>query len=212
MPQFTFCYFTDCFSMPSTRALICDSIPRFIPLMIETDIFCFRGARIIDLIALISSNPLAFCQYETILVHCGTNDIQSVSCEDILKSYKSLVDLLHLHCPYAHILLSAILPRSIDDDKTGASVKFINSELRTLSITLGFHLIPSFRVVLHAGKIQGALFCKDKLHLSCKGIYLLHQLFCSHLSKFNSPSTQIQGSKSVFKRHWPTKTWFQTLD
>lgn len=121
-----------------------------------------------------------------LILHVGTNDINSLLVPEIVASYNDLISVVRDNS-VCDIVVSAVLPRPIDHDKNGEKVKDLNKKLKTLCIDRQCKFVKTFKPFLHAGEPRRELYAvrDGGLHLNWEGCRRLRQFFINcvaHLS------------------------------
>ena len=152
--------------------LICDSIGRPLQGMLMTvDVQSFPGARIEHVTKMITDNPNLVIGYDTVIIHVGTNNIESCSVIEISKKMMGLYNLVKsVHSNKTFV--SCILPRLRDFALTKNKVKAINKMWEHQYGALCFRCHRRF---LQSG--NESVFFRDGLHLNGDGA----KLFASKL-------------------------------
>ena len=143
-------------------------------------------------------------QYDTIIIHAGTNDIDSgLPAEEVVElvplRMRVLVQEIAARNPDAVIAISGILPRPCDNDRTSETVRRCNGAMWRLARDLTFlfknrhnptvvRFITTYRSFLHrtTGNIRPEMFGKRGLHPSTAGKKALarkYDQFCNHQEK-----------------------------
>ena len=81
--------------------------------------------------------------------------------------------------PYIKIVISAIIPRPVDHDKTDEFVRKVNGYLsKTMNKNMNFTFIRTYKPFVHSGNPRTELFDNnDKLHLNAEGSSKLRNYF-----------------------------------
>ena len=145
----------------------------------ETDVRSFPGMTISQLTSKISNGCLNL-NYENVIVHVGTNDVNSYSAGEISSLYSNLITILKANVDSStNVFISSILPRPVDFDSTGSKVKEINVSLEDDCKKRKVKFLKSFRPFLKVNQLRRELFAiKDGgLHLNLEGTRRLRQFF-----------------------------------
>ena len=190
-------YYSFYLQMMSSRAIIGDSIIRNVRHLNDTDIFCYRGAKIEDIISIISHDSRVFSQYSCIIFHVGTNNLSVNSSKEIVDLLTQLIACASSFYPNSKFIVSSILPRICDVAFTSQKIKLLNTAL-----TNAFpYFIPSFKVVLSHGHPVPNMFVHDQLHLSQPASIKLRELFAYSFTAFGFPTqTKLTGMTYVYRR------------
>lgn len=108
---------------------------------------------------------------KAVVMSIGTNDIGSMSTEDIVETVERNIESVQLRSPGSKVVLMGVLPRTDASDPDNARVRATNEALSRLATAGGavrfVNLHDSF---LDAnGKQRAELYQQDKLHLSPAG-------------------------------------------
>lgn len=108
---------------------------------------------------------------KAVVMNIGTNDIGSVSTEDIVKTVKQSIESVQLRSPNSKIVLMGILPRTAAGDPDNARVAATNAALSRLATANGAVQFVDLRSSFldSNGKQRAELYQQDKLHLSPAG-------------------------------------------
>jgi lysophospholipase L1-like esterase len=117
-----------------------------------------------------------------VILHVGTNDItSSLSVDEILSHYNDLVSTIRDNCA-CQILISSILPRPIDFEKSDSKVKALNKGLIRLCTSRKIQFLRTFKPFLHKGSPRRELFTvRDGLHLNFEGVRKLREFLISSI-------------------------------
>jgi len=165
----------------ATNTIIGDSIVKYIEVE-DCYTQAIRGARTSDLANAIE-NKVIRVNFETIIVHVGTNNLYQCTISEFIHEYCKLLRVIRSKRPSCKIIVSAILPRPMDDlwlnDKRLAfniSMQDLASQYDAQYINL-MKLAP---IYVHHPKLQ---FFSDGLHLNNNGILAATVGFRSVLHK-----------------------------
>lgn len=171
---------------PATRkhlaTIISDSICKFIKETRYTDIQAFPGANVHTILWKVKLKVAQVLGYKIIILHVGTNDLESQAAEIIVQKYTALLKHIRRVNTHAVLLLSTIIPRPKDDKQTEIKRHFINGELRNLSkmynnVEVLYTWMP---FILHK-ETNDSLYARDGLHLNFGGTAALKKYFDGHV-------------------------------
>jgi hypothetical protein len=145
-------------------------------------LYSFSGATLDELTVLIKENPEIVHNYDTILVHCGTNNLLKDDATTIISKTKLIVHEIKNANPMASILVSDILSRPKDHVVLGQKVININNNLRWTVPSWGCHLVASHKFTFRNRQPIADLF-EDGLHLNRSGTLKLRQFLSQRLSE-----------------------------
>lgn len=160
--------------------LLSDSTCKHVNKIRGMDIYSIPGANIHIIHQFIKENSALFQKYTHLLLHVGTNDIgNGLSSNLIVQYYNNLFELVHTYCPKIKIVISAILPRPVDFEKTKNIVIDTNKFLASSSLKRNALFVKTYKpFVQQPGSLfKKKCFCKDGLHLSYLGVSLLRNFF-----------------------------------
>ena len=143
----------------------------------DTSVRAFSGINIARLTSMIQSKRLRI-NAKNVIVHVGTNDINSMDTGSIMSCYSNLISVIR-EVSEANIVISGILPRPVDWLHTNDDVKQINKDLVEFCKKRRVRFVHTYKVFLHAGKPRRDLFAvRDRgLHLNLEGQRLLKAFF-----------------------------------
>ena len=141
----------------------------------------FRGDTIAQIANKVERGIASLKNFDYVIFHVGTNDIDDKASFHAMQSdYGNLVGICRRKYPKINIIMSAIIPRPRDHQITNDPIKRINFYMeKTMSKTLNFKFIKTYRPFMYAGKPCAELFAKnDKgLHLNTEGSSRLRYYF-----------------------------------
>lgn len=159
--------------------IISDSIAKHVSDIWDTDIRAFPGITISKLTSKLAKGAVNL-NYDNIIIHVGTNDINSSSAGEISSLYSNLISVVkNFTDQFDTIYMSSILPRPVDFVSTGAKVKQVNLTLESICKDRKIKFLKSFRPFMKANLPKRELFAiKDGgLHLNLEGTRRLRQFF-----------------------------------
>ncbi|XP_053376959.1 uncharacterized protein LOC128547791 [Mercenaria mercenaria] len=148
-----------------------DSMAKHVTDIRETDIRSYPGITIGHLTSKIMKGSINL-NYENIVIHVGTNDVNNFSSGEISSLYSNLITAVKTFTDSSvTIYLSSILPRPVDFSETGPKVKEINLSLEAICKDRKIKFLKSFRPFLKANQPRRELYAiKDGgLHLNLEG-------------------------------------------
>ena len=151
---------------PYSKVLLMgDSIVKHLDKINNTQVLAYKGIRIKQLAVRVRQNKIPHLDSKVlVVVHVGTNNVQSDNPEQMFKKTRFLLDSIRDKLPHATIAVSLIIPRPIDHAIRGHKVKEYNYMLTNWAPQLGIKTIPTYRhFLLHAQPIDD-LYAIDKLH------------------------------------------------
>ena len=150
----------------------------------DTDIRSFPGMTIGQLTTKITNGCLNL-NYDNVLVHVGTNDVNKYSAGEISSLFSNLISVIKSNIDSSITLyMSSILPRPVDFSVTGLKLKEINVSLETICKERKVKFLKSFRPFLKFSQARRELFAiKDGgLHLNLEGTRRLRQFFITTIA------------------------------
>ena len=166
--------------------IVSDSMAKYIEKVTGTTVTSFPGINISRLSYKILRGHVDL-ESEFVILHVGTNDINSLLAPEILDSYNDLISVVkdNSHCKIA---VSAILPRPIDYEVNGDKVKEVNKGLEIMCKERHVQFLKTFRPFLFEGKPKRELFAvrDGGLHLNREGLRRLRLFFIKTIAHFCS--------------------------
>lgn len=122
-------------------------------------------------------------QFDLIIVHIGTNNIERDSQFEIERQLRRLVWDLRQMLPGVRIGLSCILPRPRDEGNSYIRGKVIrvNNFMIEFAEQYSMICIRTYSPFLHGGFSKDGLFAYDGLHLRSSGLRLLRRFWKNQL-------------------------------
>ena len=185
--------------VPVEAVILCDSIGQHIGAkVIKTECEVYPGCKITKLAQKLSNKYINISGYKCITIIVGTCDISSKyvwksksvtgvlpphtpkPIEDIIKEYRSLLDVIRNQNSIATILVCSIIPRPFDHTENKQYLKNLNKQLEVLSkFYPNCKYLNISKQFLHCGEPIDAHFDKDGIHLSPTGNSLLTDILNS---------------------------------
>lgn len=166
--------------------IVGDSIIKNMPPIDGVIVKSFPGDTIARLTMRIDKGHVNLSPFDYIIVHVGTNNIDRRDpYDDIIADYGNLIPIIKNKKRSIKIIMSAIIPRPIDNTDTDEMVKKVNKCLRSeMAPDLGFHFIETWKAVSKYGTFRRYLYAKkDKgLHLNTEGSRRLRYFFLRVIS------------------------------
>jgi lysophospholipase L1-like esterase len=161
---------------------IFDAIPQFGDFRnnTTTQIKCSAGAKLSDMkhysIPPLTTDP------KHVILHCGTNDLQTKSQQEITKETGELCDSILAISPNTDITVSSILTRK---DNQGNKIAEVNDQLRLLCLE------KNFKFLLHAN-IDNKCLNRSGLHLNKLGDSIFAKNIIGAIKCFSLKSDRLQ--------------------
>lgn len=135
------------------------------------DVESISGANIYTIHQFLKDNKARVKKYTHLILHFGTNDIELCS-KLITQYYCNLLELITHNFSNIKIIMSAILPRPIDFDRTKQLVIETNNCLANLALKRNVQFVKTYKqFVKQPGSLyKRKCFCKYGLHLSYLGV------------------------------------------
>jgi GDSL-like Lipase/Acylhydrolase family len=153
----------------ATCTVFGDSIIRQAAAEDDLSSVCMPGASIQDIKVQIPRQKGSLLATDTIIIHCGTNDLSNgATTQDIVKGLQEVVDLGKSELANAKLYVSGILRRG---DKTRESILAINKDIEKMCAASGVKFIEPNTV------IGDKSFAPDGLHLNYEGHGELRKFF-----------------------------------
>ncbi len=212
-------------SIPKDKAVVTDSIGKFLPSRPGIQHHLLPGCTVISLIDKIHSGNLNLQGYKAILVHMGTNDIDprtwagnmtwNTKVDQVIQSYNTLISEIRRQNSHALLLFSSILPRPKDWDTSKEVVITTNNRLKALCKARKCWYVPSYSPfilkgasidVAHKGNpIRHYFAHRDGgLHLTLPGSAVLSRVIIQALSDVELNKAAVARNVSV---KFPSVRW-----
>jgi hypothetical protein len=189
------------------RLVLGDSILKNVRHIKDCAVYSLSGINLEELTRMVRQNPDLCKNYKTILIHCGTNNIQKDSKETIVLKFKLLIDEIRIINPSVNLLISDILARPIDHTSHGQRVIETNCLLRGKIPLWNCHLVASHKISFRNCKPVPELFL-DGLHLNQNGTMKLKQFLSQRLSEYGTKPISHRCSSLYLRRH----QWSNDMD
>ena len=139
------------------------------------NVMVYRGVHLVDIEEKIKRGEFNLEQFSYIILHVGTNDINTNKIHKIMANFRFLLKVCLQHSDGSKTLFSSILPRPVDIDKTKVICSEINIKLSELCLR---NNVKSYKRFLVKGQYVGQLFSyRDGLHQSYEGTTQLRWCF-----------------------------------
>lgn len=160
-----------------------DSIAKHVANIRDTKVCAFPGINVSRLTKKVS-NGLVDLNSDYIILHVGTNDINSLTVPEICAAYSDLISVVQQKS-LCKILVSSVLPRPIDFEINGNKVKNLNNSLCKLCKNRHVTFIRSNKPFLAYGIPRREYFATRDggLHLNLEGTRRLRQFFINTLTQ-----------------------------
>lgn len=158
-----------------------DSIAKYVSNIEGVTLQAFRGATISKIYNRIESGEISLKGFDYIILHAGTNNVDNrEKFESIISDYGNFVGICRKINPKINIVISAILPRPVDHEKTDPLIRRINTYvLKNMTKNLNIRFFRTYRPFMYAGRVKRELFAKRDggLHLNTEGTNKLRYYF-----------------------------------
>ena len=165
-----------------------------------------RGARIEDILKFISRNSEYVASYQSVLLVCGTNNVETDSEESIVHQLRELCHFILSLNPSCVVIISSLIPRPSIDHFYGPKIVNINAKLKQQVTTWDGQtfVIPSYKLFVLSGKVEMKYYCSDGVHFNELGSKRIKQYISQMFVKFShKPATLTFGStQSYSRREW----------
>ena len=184
---FVFIIFFSVLFTENRRVIILgDSIIKDLPPIDGVFIKSYPGATIAQLAMHIDNRHVNLMNFDYIIVHVGTNNIDNRDEKGaMLSDFGNLIGRIKIKKPSIRIIVSSILPRPCDHTETDSMIKEINRVLnKEMGPDLGFRFVESWKAVCKFGTYRRYLFAKNDqgLHLNTEGKRRLRYFFLRVIS------------------------------
>lgn len=176
------------FYFPELRkvTIISDSIAKYVTGIDGCTVQSFRGDTIARLTSRMLSGQAILEHFDFVIIHVGTNDIGNrATFNNIISDFGNLIGVCRKINPLINIIISAILPRPVDNDITDTVIRKVNSHLhKFMSKDMNFKFICTYKPFTFGGRIKVELFAKKDggLHLNTEGTNRLKHFFLRVIS------------------------------
>lgn len=127
------------------------------------------------------TGEISLHEFDYVIFHVGTNDIaRNSNFDNIISDYGNLIGICRKMKPKINIVLSAILPRPVDYNKTDPLIRRVNSYIcKTMTKTMHIRFFRTYRPFMYMGNVKRELFAKRDggLHLNTEGTNRLRFYF-----------------------------------
>ena len=137
---------------------------------------CYPGARVNDIVDRIDSEIEVTNVDSNVIVHVGTNDVGQKRSEELINSYRRLIQ--KMKDSGRKCMISGILPRLGAGQEWGSRALGVNERVRRLCISENIRFLDLWRDFQ-----KKEFFAEDGVHLSRKGVELFSTGLESFLSK-----------------------------
>ena len=178
-----------------------DSIPKYVSDIEGVVLQSFSGDTIAKLSHRIDSKQVSLENFEYVLIHVGTNDVDNYvnnepkfkqkpfdierAFEYIVSDYGNLIGIVRKKKPKIVIILSAILPRPKDHTDTDPLIRKVNGYIeKQMAKTSQIRFLRSYKPFMFGGAVKRELFARNDggLHLNTEGTNKLHFFFLRSLA------------------------------
>lgn len=164
-------------------SVIGDSIMKRVGHIRNTMVRAYRGDRLEDLKNHVKYGNANYLKNKRIiLVHAGTNDLDTTHIPEMLIDVKDLMDEIRNINARVFICISEIIPRPRDFWTTQAKILDFNHALREKEEEWGFRMIRLMHIFLHKRLPNPVLYCEDNLHPSATGYQRIAQYYSKQFS------------------------------
>ena len=140
--------------------------------------YCYKGATVDDMTAVCDTVTDKADENTVIMIHAGTNDVQSTRSEELLEKYQRMIKKYKEKVNEKNIVISGILPRKFGDKSFFNKAFSTNNRLKTLCAEENVNFV-NFWDHFYFNK---RLFWIDGLHLNKWGSARFGRLLCNELS------------------------------
>ena len=150
-----------------------------------------------------------------VLIHAGTNDLYSLTIEEMLEDLERLVNTIvdHPHGKCKYVAVSSIIPRAKDYWTTLLKIKRYNKEVHWNEDIFGMHYMRTWRPFTRKNLPRKFLYKFDGLHPSRKGADRLSQYLAKQLAitrkELSMPRNPLAASKTVVTKKPGGGLWLQ---
>lgn len=161
--------------------IVSDSIAKYVTGIEGVYLQAFSGDTIGRMSNRLLSGEITLQHYDYIVFHVGTNNVaRNESFDSIISDYGNLIGICRKIKPKINIIISAILPRPLDHEKTDPLIRRLNSYiLKNMTKHLNIRFFRTYRPFMYGGRVKRELFAKRDggLHLNTEGTNRLRYYF-----------------------------------
>ena len=140
--------------------------------------FCYPGARLDDVTAACDDVTNDADHNTLLIVHAGTNDVQTTRSEELLEKYRRMINRYKSKVDGNNIIISGILPRVGAEQSFYDRAFSTNSRLQTLCSQENVQFINLWDSFYH----DSYLYQADGIHLNSVGAARFGRLLCNQVS------------------------------
>lgn len=155
----------------------------------HADILAVRGATTKTLISRVQQNIINWQNYQLVIIHVGTNDIDDGDGKDVFNNILALCNEIRERQPFMCYIISGILPRPCDFPDSNSEVKFVNYKLRNFCYRRpNFHFNQTYNSFLKNGfpDLAGDYWGADELHLNDRGIKRMNAILKNLVARWRN--------------------------
>ena len=136
----------------------------------DADVVVYRGATLKTLTKEVRSRKIDLSGTQLCIIHIGTNDVDNGDFDVIVPRYHELVSQIVRHNYIIKLVITSILPRPVDFEKTQWIIQQVNADLKRLCyFKSNLHFNHMHKSYMIGGRPNQLLYASDGLHLSYKG-------------------------------------------
>jgi lysophospholipase L1-like esterase len=124
----------------------------------------------------------------TVIIHCGTNGVKDKKQKYVLCQIKYLIHEIKERSRITRFVISSIIPRPRDFDKSNSIIRRVNQVLKIWTEgNPSVHFLPSFKAFLKGARIRTDqdLYAEDGLQLNQRGIARMARILRNIISLFS---------------------------
>ena len=140
--------------------------------------FCYPGARLDDVTAVCDDVTSEADENTLLIVHAGTNDVQTTRSEELLEKYRNMIKRFKSKVDSKNIIISGILPRVGAEQIFYNRAFSINNRLQTVCSQENVQFINLWDQFYY----DKHLYQTDGIHLNSVGAARFGRLLCNQVS------------------------------
>ena len=140
--------------------------------------FCYPGAKLDDITAACDDVTKDADRNTLLIVHAGTNDVQSTRSEELLEKYRRMIHRFKSKVDASNVIISGILPRVGAEQSFYDKAFSTNNRLKTLCSQENVQFVNFWDNFYH----DTYLYQTDGVHLNSVGAARFGRLLCNQVS------------------------------
>jgi lysophospholipase L1-like esterase len=186
----------------SSRLIVGDSILKNVRHIKDSSIFSLSGAKLDDVTRLMPDIISSCPNTSSVLIHCGTNDVDSFDLDEIVSKFENLIKTINNINPETKILISSILPKFDKNGESDPRISKINKAIWDKCASWRCFFVASFKVLSHEDEPCSAYFL-DGIHLNKDATLRVRQFMTQRLAEWgNKPQSPFSSATYLKRSQW----------